>query len=229
MRAWFTASGSVGEPHASWATLEPVPPWKRILDLVVGSTALILLAPVMVLAAAAIAVTSRGPILFRQVRVGRGERPFMMLKFRTMRANAQTDDGRDALQNELSGSASPDPTTMLFRPSDDPRILPVGRFLRRFSIDELPQLWNVVRGDMSLVGPRPAPPSEVELFPPEQRERHRCPPGLTGLWQVSGRNLVSSREMLTLDMVYVRNRSLALDLRILLRTPRAVLVDRYTR
>jgi lipopolysaccharide/colanic/teichoic acid biosynthesis glycosyltransferase len=105
----------------------------------------------------------------------------------------------------------------------------IGRFLRKCSIDELPQLLNVIRGDMSLVGPRPATPSEVDLFTPQQRRRHECPPGITGLWQVNGRNRVSSREMLDLDLVYVERSSLLLDLRILLRTPRAVLLDRYTR
>jgi lipopolysaccharide/colanic/teichoic acid biosynthesis glycosyltransferase len=223
------APGSVAGPYSAWAELEPVPLSKRVLDVVLASAALVVLAPVMLLAAAAIALTSRGPVLFRQVRLGRGERPFTMLKFRTMRAIDEPGESREAVLEELSGTAIPDPRTGLFRPAADPRITAVGGVLRRLSIDELPQLFNVIRGDMSLVGPRPAPSSEVELFDPEQRERHRCPPGLTGLWQVSGRNLLNSREMLELDLMYVKNRSLMLDVSILLRTPRAVLLDRHTR
>jgi lipopolysaccharide/colanic/teichoic acid biosynthesis glycosyltransferase len=152
-----------------------------------------------------------------------------MYKFRTMRVTLD-DDGvqNEIVREELEGTAAPDPATKLYRPADDPRITPVGRFLRKCSIDELPQLLNVVRGEMSLVGPRPATPSEVVLFTPQQRRRHQCRPGITGLWQVNGRNRLSSREMLDLDLAYVERSSLLLDLKILLRTPRAVLFDRYT-
>ena len=227
----FASAGPVAESAtAEWTGLGPVPRWKRTLDLSVGIIALLALSPVMIVAACLIRVTSRGPILFRQARVGRGERLYAMLKFRTMRL--LSDDGvqdREAIIGELAGTARPDPGTNLYRPAHDPRVTRVGRFLRRFSIDELPQLFNVVRGDMSLVGPRPAPPSEVGLFAPRQRLRHQCLPGITGLWQVSGRNRMSSREMLALDLEYVERCSLALDLAILLRTPRAVLFDRFTR
>jgi lipopolysaccharide/colanic/teichoic acid biosynthesis glycosyltransferase len=229
MNAPFARPEPAAEPYEAWTGLERIPIWKRTLDLAVAAVALVAAAPIMLLAALAILLTSGGPVLFRQSRVGRGERPFTMLKFRTMRAGDNTDDGPEMVRKELSGTAVPDPATGLFRPASDPRITAVGGFLRRLSIDELPQLFNVIRGDMSLVGPRPAPPSEVALFAPQHRERHRCQPGLTGLWQVSGRNLLDTREMLELDLVYARNRSLALDAAILLRTPRAVLFGRHTR
>jgi lipopolysaccharide/colanic/teichoic acid biosynthesis glycosyltransferase len=217
-------------PLGGAVALEPIPAWKRVLDVTVGGVALILLSPLMLVAAALIRLTSAGPVLFRQARVGRGERTFTMLKFRTMRvAPAGAVEGVDAVREELEGTATPDEATGLYRPVNDPRITAVGRFLRSTSIDELPQLFNVIRGEMSLVGPRPALPAEVELFTPEQRRRHLRQPGVTGLWQVGGRNLLSSREMLELDVDYVERCSLRLDLQILLRTPRAVLFDRNTR
>jgi lipopolysaccharide/colanic/teichoic acid biosynthesis glycosyltransferase len=224
----FASSGSILSVAA--AVAPPVPRWKRLLDLGIGLPALILVSPVMIAAAGLIRLTSRGPILFRQTRVGYGEARFTMLKFRTMRVAPDDDRAQsEIVREELEGTASPDPETMLYRPADDPRVTAVGRVLRKCSIDELPQLLNVVRGEMSLVGPRPATPSEVELFTPQQRRRHECPPGITGLWQVSGRNRLSSREMLDLDLAYVERASLPLDIKILLRTPRAVLFDRFTR
>jgi lipopolysaccharide/colanic/teichoic acid biosynthesis glycosyltransferase len=204
--------------------------WKRPLDVTLSLLGLLVLSPVLVLAALAIRLSSPGPILFRQVRVGRNERPYTMLKFRTMHVGSGSGlSDREAIRKELEGSAAPDTGTRLYRPSSDPRVTRVGGFLRRFSIDELPQLFNVLRGEMSLVGPRPALAWEVEMFTPEQRRRHLCLPGITGLWQVNGRNRLSSREMLDLDLVYVERASLLVDLRTLLRTPWAVLVDRNTR
>ena len=153
-----------------------------------------------------------------------------MFKFRTMH-DAAADDAaeRDLIVRELRGDAVPAADTNLFRPRSDPRVTSVGKFLRLMSIDELPQIFNVLRGEMSLVGPRPALPWEVDLFTIEQRRRHACLPGITGLWQVSGRNRLSSLEMIALDLEYVDRRSLWLDLSILLRTPKAVLLDRHTR
>lgn len=224
------------EPFGGEATLakgapaSALPKWKRPLDLSLGLAALVLASPLMIATAIVIRLTSRGPVLFRQERVGRGERVFTMLKFRTMRfgADDRTTD-RTVIAEELAGSATPDPATGLFRRSGDPRITPLGRALRVLSIDELPQLFNVVAGQMSLVGPRPAPPDEVTLFTPDQRRRHACLPGITGLWQVGGRNRLNSRAMLALDLEYVERCSLWLDLAILLRTPRAVLLERFTR
>ena len=210
--------------------LGPVPRWKRTLDVAIGTVALILLSPVMLIAAGLVLLSSPGPILFRQTRIGRGERPFAMLKFRTMYRDGHSDPAdRAAFIRELEGDAIPDPASKLFRPVRDPRVTPVGRFLRRFSVDELPQLFNVLKGDMSLVGPRPALPWEVELFTREQRRRHAALPGITGLWQIHGRNRYSTREMLAFDVQYAEQSSLALDLTILMRTPRAVLLDRHTR
>jgi lipopolysaccharide/colanic/teichoic acid biosynthesis glycosyltransferase len=226
--AKFTAARPARVERA-WR-LPRVPGWKRAIDLGVAVPALILLSPIMLIVVVLIYVTGSGPALFRQVRVGRGEATFTMLKFRTMRGQPEDEAGsQEAIRRELSGEALPDADTKLYRPHSDTRVTPIGGFLRRYSIDELPQLINVIRGDMSLVGPRPALPSEVELFTHEQRRRHACLPGLTGLWQVSGRNRLTSRDMLQLDLTYVERISFWLDLGILLRTPRAVLFQRYTR
>lgn len=212
------------------ATLAPLPIWKRALDIGVSALALIALMPVLALSAIAIRISSPGPVIFGQVRIGRGERPYRMLKLRTMYVDTASDDSdREAIRQELSGEAQPDAGSQLYRPPTDRRITPVGGFLRRFSIDELPQLINVLKGDMSLVGPRPALPWEVEMFSPHYRRRHDCLPGITGLWQVAGRNRLSSREMLDLDLRYVETCSFRVDVVTLMRTPWAVLVDRNTR
>lgn len=201
--------------------------YKRFVDLGLALTALLFLAPLLLLVALAVAGTSRGPVLFRQTRIGQGERPFIMLKFRTMYIDADHRLQEEMNRRELAGEAVAEDG--LFKPANDPRITTVGRFLRQSSIDELPQLINVVRGEMSMVGPRPALPWEVELFSPEERRRHDCRPGITGVWQVSGRNRLSMRKMLALDLVYVRYRSLRLDLWVLMQTPKAVLFERATR
>jgi lipopolysaccharide/colanic/teichoic acid biosynthesis glycosyltransferase len=212
------------------STFAGTPRWKRAIDLAVGLCALVVLAPVMLVAAGLIRLTSPGPVLFRQTRIGLGERPFTMFKFRSMREGAaeEGDDDRLAIARELSGDASPEGERPLFRPVQN-RVTPVGALLRRMSVDELPQLFNVLRGEMSLVGPRPALPWEVDMFTAEQRRRHCRPPGMTGLWQVAARNRVSTLEMLALDLRYVDECSLWLDLGILLRTPAAVLLHQYTR
>jgi lipopolysaccharide/colanic/teichoic acid biosynthesis glycosyltransferase len=207
-----------------------MPVWKRGMDIAIASLALLALSPIMVAAAILVWLSSPGPVLFRQIRVGRAEQPFPMLKFRTMTVGEEAVEvDRAAIERELTAPSLAERGGELFRPAHDPRITPIGKWLRRSSIDELPQLLNVLRGDMSLVGPRPALPFEVALFDERQRRRHVCMPGITGLWQVSGRNRLSTREMLELDLRYVQECSLLLDLRILLRTPRAVLLDRFTR
>jgi lipopolysaccharide/colanic/teichoic acid biosynthesis glycosyltransferase len=205
----------------------PMPLGKRVLDLAIALPALILAAPFLLLAAMAVRATSQGPALFRQVRIGHGGRPFTMLKLRTMRAG-DDEAFRSFNVDEILGRACPGEGG-IYRLESDPRITPLGRWLRRYSLDEVPQLINVVRGEMSLVGPRPSLPFEVELYSPEQCRRHDCLPGITGLWQVSGRNRLSIQEMLALDLDYVERRSLWLDLQILWRTPRAVLLDHDTR
>jgi lipopolysaccharide/colanic/teichoic acid biosynthesis glycosyltransferase len=210
-------------------TMRAIPPSKRMLDLMVAIPALVVTAPIMLVAAVLVRLTSPGPALYRQTRIGQGEQPFTMFKLRTMYVGSDDSAHREFNTQEILGSADPGTSDGIFKLEHDPRITGVGRFLRRFSIDELPQLLNVIRGEMSLVGPRPLLPWEVELFTSEQRRRHDCAPGITGLWQVSGRNRLSIPEMLALDIAYVERQSLLLDLWILLRTPWAVLFDKGAR
>ena len=211
------------------ADIKRLPIAKRCLDVAVGTLALVLLAPVMLIAACLVRLSGRGPVIFRQERVGQGEVIYQLFKFRTMRhLAANPDDERESIVSELRGNAAPDKKTGLFRSSDDERVSPIGKLLRKLSIDELPQLINVLRGEMSLVGPRPALPWQVKLFTPEQRRRHAVVPGITGLWQVSGRNRLTTPQMIELDLRYIDHWSLSLDVSILLRTPRAVLLDRFT-
>jgi lipopolysaccharide/colanic/teichoic acid biosynthesis glycosyltransferase len=193
----------------------------RVLDVLIALVLLILLGVLMLLIVAAVRLESRGPALFRQRRVGRGGRPFTMLKFRTM--SVGVDDGglRDLIGRELRGEDTVvDGSSKL---AGDSRVTAFGSFLRRSSLDELPQLFNVVRGDMALVGPRPCLEWEAQLFPEEFQPRFGVRPGLTGLWQVSGRSRLSMREALELDVEYVRRRSLALDLTLLAKTVPALL------
>jgi lipopolysaccharide/colanic/teichoic acid biosynthesis glycosyltransferase len=206
------------------AALGELPPacaaFKRSID-VVGSTAgLVLAAPVIAVAAAAISVESRGGWLYRQMRVGQRGRPIRIYKLRTMIAGNDDDRHRAYVASLIRGEASP--RDGVFKLVDDPRRTRVGRVLRRYSIDELPQLWNVLRGDMSLVGPRAPLAHEVELYDERAHLRLTPKPGLTGLWQVSGRSRLSFDEMVDLDVRYAREWTPLLDLRILLRTPAAV-------
>jgi lipopolysaccharide/colanic/teichoic acid biosynthesis glycosyltransferase len=184
---------------------------KRLLDIVIATILILVLLPVFTVAGVAVLVGTGRPLLFRQIRVGHNGRRFTMLKFRTMRVDAEQelDDLRD--QNARTGP--------LFKASSDPRITSVGRVLRRLSVDELPQLFNVVSGQMSLVGPRPALPSEVEAFPIELRARESMPQGLTGLWQIEGRLDPDFEKYAELDLRYVEQWSVRLDLLILLKTP----------
>jgi lipopolysaccharide/colanic/teichoic acid biosynthesis glycosyltransferase len=190
---------------------------KRFIDLVVSLILLLLTSPLTVVICVAIATTSPGGVFFRQVRVGRDGGPFKMFKFRTMRAGAEAERASLVACNEASGH--------LFKLRDDPRITPVGRLLRRLSLDELPQLINVLRGEMSLVGPRPLPLTDSGYCGPS-RARLSVLPGLTGLWQISGRSELPWEEMVRLDLHYVKHRSLGLDLAILARTVPAVLTAR---
>lgn len=199
-------------PALSWALLV-----KNLFDRVAALIALIILAPALLLIALAIRLTSRGPVIFRQQRAGRHGRPFTMLKFRTMVSNAEMQQEDLRVFNQMSGP--------VFKMERDPRVTRIGAFLRKTSLDELPQFWNVLRGEMSLVGPRPLPLYEVAKFEtPSQRRRLSMKPGLTCLWQVSGRNEVKNFDQwVKLDLEYIDNWSLWLDLRILLRTIPAVL------
>ena len=187
-------------------TLHPAA--KRVSDLALASVGIVLGLPLIVLIAIAVKATTRGPVLFRQWRIGLNGRPFLMLKFRTMY------EGSENLLPVLHGHADP----RLFKLREDPRITFVGKAIRRFSLDEIPQLWNVLRGEMSVVGPRPALPAEAAMWDPQIARRIEVRPGITGLWQVSGRSDVDFDTYARLDLDYVENQSLALDLTILLKT-----------
>jgi exopolysaccharide biosynthesis polyprenyl glycosylphosphotransferase len=188
---------------------------KTIFDRVVGCLILLAISPLLLVTAVMVKLTSRGPVLFKQTRVGRGGEEFKMLKFRTMVVDAEARKAELVALNEGNG--------ILFKLRDDPRVTKVGRYLRRFSIDELPQLVNVLRGDMSLVGPRPPLPAEVAQYAIDDARRMLVKPGLTGLWQVSGRSDLTWEESMRLDLRYADNWSIALDLLILWKTARAVL------
>ena len=189
---------------------------KRTLDMCGSAFALILLLPLFLVCMLAVLCSSRGPIFFVQDRCGHGGRLFRFYKFRTMVADAEARKAELARFNEVTGPA--------FKMMRDPRITPVGRVLRKLSLDELPQLWNVLKGDMSLVGPRPPTPDEVERYTTRQVQRLAVIPGITGLWQVSGRSTITDFDRwIDLDLRYVQTWSLGLDLLILARTPAAVL------
>ena len=191
---------------------------KRSFDVTVALGALIAAAPFLAFTALAIKLDSRGPVLFRQQRVGRNGEQFAMLKLRTMVTNAEALKAELASLNEAAGP--------LFKMRNDPRITRVGRLLRKTSLDEIPQLWNVVRGEMSLVGPRPALPSEIDAWTADLHHRLRVRPGLTGMWQISGRSDASFESYEHLDLYYTDNWSLARDLWIIARTISAVIAQR---
>ena len=192
----------------------------RLLDLVGATALLIVLAPLLLLTAAIIKLDSPGPVIYRQRRLGRQLVPFSVAKFRSMKQGACADAHREHVQQMIDGAALVRPMTKL---QEDARVTRAGSLLRRTSIDELPQLWNVVRGEMSLVGPRPPIQYEVDRYPPQAFRRFAVRPGITGLWQVRGRSLLSFQQMLDLDAEYVERRSVALNVKILLLTLPAVI------
>lgn len=186
------------------------PALKRLLDITVAAAALLAASPILVITALAIKLESPGPLLFRQERLGKDHKPFTIYKFRSMRTDAERQLALLLEHNEASGP--------IFKMRNDPRVTRVGRIIRTLSVDELPQLWNVVRGDMSLVGPRPPLEREVEKYEDWHRRRLEVTPGITCLWGVSGRSKLDFDEMVMLDLYYIDNWSLGLDLRILVRT-----------
>jgi len=192
---------------------------QRAFDIVVASAALVVVAPLMLGAAAAVRISSRGPVIFRQVRVGRLGRSFSCLKFRTMRIDAEAQLAAILLEDDSARAAFETDFKLLH----DPRITRVGRLLRRTSLDELPQLINVLRGEMSLVGPRPVIPEELGRYGDYAQVVLQVRPGMTGAWQVNGRNTISYRQRIRLDVDYALNRSLAQDIGIMRRTIRCVL------
>ncbi len=191
---------------------------KRLFDIIVSATAIWLLLPLFAVVAAAIKLTSRGPVFFKQQRVGLHGRPFHMLKFRSMVVNAEELKAKLAASNQMDGP--------VFKIKNDPRVTKVGRFIRKYSIDELPQLINVLRGDMSIVGPRPPVPSEVAKYESWQRRRLSVRPGLTCIWQVSGRNQISFEQWMYMDMQYIDHWSFARDLRLIVSTVPVVITGR---
>jgi lipopolysaccharide/colanic/teichoic acid biosynthesis glycosyltransferase len=198
--------------------LKPTPVWKRGLDVLGAAAGLVLLAPVFAGIALAVKLTSPGPVFFGQWRSARGGQPFRMYKFRTMVADAEAQKAQLQALNERDGPA--------FKMKNDPRVTPVGRFLRCTSMDELPQLWNVLRGDMSLVGPRPLPCAESDACAGWQRQRLDVTPGLTCIWQVHARGSVSFADWVRMDVRYIRSLSLWQDLKLLLLTLPAVVLRR---
>jgi lipopolysaccharide/colanic/teichoic acid biosynthesis glycosyltransferase len=190
---------------------------KRLLDIVITVTSLTALLPVLALIALAIKLTSKGPVFYKWRVVGEGGRPINSYKFRSMYRDADERKAGLLAHNEMRGP--------VFKLSNDPRVTPLGRWLRKYSLDELPQLWSVLKGDMSLVGPRPPLQSEYQHFTEWQKQKLSVKPGLTCLWQVSGRNEIKDiNEWVRLDLEYIRKWSLWLDLKILLRTVPAVLL-----
>jgi lipopolysaccharide/colanic/teichoic acid biosynthesis glycosyltransferase len=195
-----------------------MPVWKRAIDVIGAIAGLVVLLPLFLVLALAIKLTSRGPVFFKQLRSGRGGKPFVMYKFRSMRADAEAQKAFLLDANEHDGPA--------FKIKDDPRVTTVGRFLRRTSLDELPQLWNVLRGDMSLVGPRPLPCAESAACSAWQRRRLDVTPGLTCIWQVSGRSLISFADWARMDLRYIRSLSLQQDLKLIFWTVPAVILGK---
>jgi exopolysaccharide production protein ExoY len=191
-----------------------LPVWKRVLDFAIVAIALPVWLPVMILIALWVAVTSPGPIFYRQPRVGFKGRRFMIVKFRTMKVNAETHSHETYLQQLM---VSDEPMIKLDA-KGDPRLIPGGKFLRAIGLDELPQIFNVVRGEMSVVGPRPCTVAEFDHYTPEDRERVNAVPGLTGFWQVNGKNRTTFRQMIDMDVFYSENITLRMDLKIIVRT-----------
>jgi lipopolysaccharide/colanic/teichoic acid biosynthesis glycosyltransferase len=191
---------------------------KRTFDFVGASILLLVLSPMLLLIALAVRLSSRGPVVYRSERPGIGGEPFPCMKFRTMRSGADQEQTDLESRNEASGA--------LFKIRDDPRLTAIGRLLRRFSLDELPQLINVLRGEMSLVGPRPLPMRDFEKLEDWHKKRYLVLPGITGLWQVSGRAELDFDDLVRLDFLYLERWSVSLDLTILLKTVPAVLTRR---
>lgn len=183
---------------------------KRLIDIVFSFIGVIVLSPLFIIIAIIIKFTSKGPVFFSQKRVGKNGKEFDMYKFRSMVVNAEELKEKLAAKNEMSGP--------MFKMKDDPRVTKVGKFIRKTSIDELPQLWNVLKGDMSLVGPRPSLPKEVAQFEDWMNKRLEVKPGLTCYWQVSGRNNIDFEDWMKLDVKYVEERNLWIDIKLIFKT-----------
>ena len=205
-------------PYSREELAAALPKWKRFIDLAIVTLLFPVWLPIMTLVALWVAVTSPGPVFYQQPRIGFKGRRFMLVKFRTMKVNAETHIHEAYLEHLIVS----DRPMIKLDSTGDPRLIPGGRFLRATGLDELPQIFNVLKGEMSLVGPRPCTVGEFERYAPEQRARVNALPGLTGLWQVNGKNRTTFRQMIEMDIFYSRNISLSLDLRIILRTLPAI-------
>lgn len=194
---------------------------KRVVDVVGSSLGLIVLSPLILIVAIAIKLESKGPIFFVQERVGFGEKTFKIYKFRSMISNAESLKKDLEHCNEMSGP--------MFKMKDDPRVTRIGRFIRKTSIDELPQFMNVIKGEMSIVGPRPSLPKEVEKFEYWMMERFTVKPGITCTWQVSGRNDISFEEWMNMDIQYVRKKNIGLDIKLIFKTVLLLFGDKHAR
>jgi exopolysaccharide production protein ExoY len=226
IRRWTRTEVSSAAPHA--AALESLelagwlprrlPWWKRTLDLTLIALTYPVWLPLMLVVMAVMKISSPGPIFYRQERVGFRGRTFKIFKFRTMKLHAQTSGHEGYFQRLMRDGV---PMTKL--DASDSRIIPCGRFLRATGLDELPQIFNVISGEMSLVGPRPCTQLEFEKYEERERARVNAPPGLTGYWQVNGKNKTTFQQMIEMDLYYAKNASIRLDLWIILRTPAALL------
>ena len=192
---------------------------KRLIDIIASILLLLMLMPLFAIIMLLIYLSSPGPVFYKQTRVGRWGKLFTMWKFRSMYPDADERLKEIMAKNEMTGG-------VIFKMKNDPRIIPIGRFIRKASIDELPQLWNVLKGDMSLVGPRPALPSEVNQYSLQDRQRLEVIPGITCIWQVSGRSDIPFPQQVQLDVQYIQSQSLLLDIKLLLKTIPAVLLSR---
>ncbi|MBU1343721.1 MAG: exopolysaccharide biosynthesis polyprenyl glycosylphosphotransferase, partial [Proteobacteria bacterium] len=194
---------------------------KRIIDAVAASVAVVLLFPFFLFVVICIKLSSKGPVIFKQTRIGKNGKPFDFYKFRSMHLNTSDTNHKEYVQDFIKGNTCSEPDGMkIFKIKDDPRIFPFGHFIRKTSIDEFPQLFNVIKGDMSLIGPRPCLPYEWECYDEWHKNRLNILPGCTGLWQVLGRSSVTFEEMVVLDLYYISNLNLLLwlDLKIVLQT-----------
>lgn len=202
-------TGPVPQPSRGYLTA------KRVIDVVICGVGLVLLSPLLALIALWVKIDSQGPVLFKQLRIGRHQKPFYCLKFRSMTVDAEARRRELEHLNEVDGP--------VFKIRDDPRVTRAGRILRKLSLDEFPQLWNVMTGEMTLVGPRPPLPAEVEKYEPWMLQRLEVTPGITCFWQISGRSNVTFDEWMRMDLDYIRQCSIMTDIKILVRTIPAVL------
>ena len=212
-----TVENTISKRNADYNLLYKIS--KRALDVFASLLGLILLSPILFIVVVMIKLDSKGPVIFKQKRVGLNGKEFYMYKFRSMVVNAEELKEKLAAQNEMSGP--------MFKMKEDPRVTRVGKFIRKTSLDELPQLINVIKGDMSLVGPRPSLPNEVKEFEPWMLKRLDVKPGLTCFWQVSGRNDIDFEDWMKLDIKYVNKKSFFLDIKLILKTVLVLFGDKH--